>query len=192
MVMLKLILVRLNILILNPWFFLPVMSLFVLLVLRLLHNDLMRPKWDIARFPKTDDLKVGKYKVVMLPRCLFFWFQNVKYLEMTSLSLEMTSLSKEFPMEPLPGNTALTTGGFTMGYNMAWGRYRWGRFSIWCRDRALSLNYGGSKFPVSMIRDMLREVEPGVFLGRFMLKVKERYLFVFWFKLIEIEKEEAE
>ncbi len=44
---------------------------------------------------------------------------------------------------------------------------------------------GFRKSPV--VVSLVREVEEGVFLGRFMLKIRGRLFFVFWFKLIEME-----
>ena len=175
--------VRVGIFLLNPWIFVPLMSVCFLILLCWAYSIFMMPKWEAARFPKPADLKVGQYRVVMLPRCLFFWFRNVKRLEMTDGGLR-------FPTAPLPGNTATQIGQFKMGHNVAYGRFRWGKFTIWCLDLALCLNYQHSSFPFRMIRDLVRELEEGVFLGRFMLKIRGRYLFVFWFLLIDITGEE--
>ncbi|KKN00873.1 hypothetical protein LCGC14_1133460 [marine sediment metagenome] len=161
-------LVRVAIFLLNPWIFVPLMFVCFLILLRRMYSIFMMPKWEAARFPEDADLKVGQYRVVMLPRCLFFWFRNVKRLEWRKAE----------------------TGAFKMGHNLAYRRFRWGKFTIWCLDRALCLNYQHSRFPLSMIRDLVRDLGNGVFLGRFMLKIRGRYLFVFWFLLIDITGEE--
>ena len=177
--------VRVGIFLLKPWIFVPLMSACFLILLRCAYSIFMMPKWEAARFPEPADLKVGQYRVVMLPRCLFFWFRNVKRLEMTDCDLRLTTA-------PLPGNTATQSGQFKVGHNVAYGRFRWAKFTIWCLDLALCLNYQLSRFPFSMIRDLVRDLGDGVFLGRFMLKIRGRYLFVFWFLLIEMETEEAD
>lgn len=166
MVLIKLTLVRLAIFVLNPWIAYPLAGLCLLVFLRIFHNTLMMKLWDRAAFPVPDDLKVGQYRVVMLPRFLFFWFRNIKRIEIAKGS----------------------EGGFKLGYNIAYGRYKWGEFTIWGIDHSLSLNYSGSVFPISLIRDFIREIEEGVFLGRFMVKIRGRFFWVFWFLLIEIKE----
>ena len=166
-------LVRLADLFLTPWIFYPLVSLCVLILLRRLHNLLMIRKWEAGRCPDLCDFGIAEpgkekdtvrvYRVVMLPRWLFFWFHNVKRIRDTG-----------------------------KGDNLAWGWLSWSRFFLmrWrYREGAMSINYRASKMPFSIIRDLVREIEEGVFLGRFMIKIRRWLVFVFWFLLIEVEEE---
>lgn len=190
MILMKLTLVRLAIFLLNPWIVYPVAGLIFLLLARAFHNFMIMDLWDRGRCPDLWDfgivdkeVKEGEkityrlYRVKMLPRWLFFWFRNVKWI---------------------------TTDG--RGVNVAYGRRSWGRFRIDGEGGgpvmtlasaygildSLCLNYGvhdpAQKWPFRIIRDFVREIEEGVFLGRFTITIWGRLLFVFWFLLIDTKE----
>lgn len=153
----------------NPWVLYPMIA-WSLFLTCWLYNRHMMDKWDEAGFADAD-IGPGEYRVVMLPRWLFFWFRNVKEIQ--------------------------DGGHCKVGNNLAYGRFPWARFRAWMispeeaqlfkrghKTAILCLDYSLSRFPFKMIRDHVREVKPGVFLGRFMVQIRGRLFFLCWFKLI--------
>lgn len=96
----------------------------------------------------------GVYRVWMLPRWLFFWFLNVKRIEAKG------SLARP-------------------GYNTAYRVIRWGEFQA-----AESVGSGLTFVYDRLIRDYVRRIAPGRYLGQFYLVRGKRKIFVFWFLLI--------
>ncbi len=150
---------RVAIVLLSFWIITPLVVLGVLLLFRWRYNIYMMQKWKTGRVPVEDDLRFGQYRVTILPRALFFWFLNVKRIALRP------------------------DGQYKIGENLAYGLLRWGKFSVYCREEGLCLNYHISGFPFSRVRDVVREIGEGVFLGRFNLLYRGRYIFVFWFML---------
>jgi hypothetical protein len=102
----------------------------------------------------------GTYKVVMYPSWLWWWFLNVKKLSST----------------------------YGEGHNVAFGFLRWGKLRIRNQAASTLLDYSKSRWPFRNIRDYVRQVEDGYYIGKFI------YIFpivgwkkLFWFTLRKME-----
>jgi hypothetical protein len=98
---------------------------------------------------------------------------------------ELTELQGEYWVDMLTGLPSLkllahrkrfhTEGGSISGHNLLFGRWIWGRFGLepgTCRDMgdlpAVLINYDrdGNSFVSRPMRDYVRRIEPGLYLGR--------------------------
>jgi len=148
----------------DSWWFYAGISLALFSIVMLIDDRVIRRKFARGEVPKVTEF-AGVYRVYMLPRWLFFWFRNVKLIEDK-------------------GETARNGG------NVAYGRINWGKFlAIQWRGLCFHYGYGGSRFPFSMIRDFVKRIAPGVYLGLFCLYFWRFRVFLFWFLLVEKGKE---
>lgn len=151
------------------------LGLLCLYFLRDFHNRVMDRKWDRGESPGLQEM-AGRYRVWMLPRCVFFWFLNTKRIE------DKGSLSRE-------------------GQNTAFGIIKWGKFvAVESITRGMTFVYGGTYRRVEKwhIRDYIVRIAPGKYLGKFCLyrvepeEEKNRMIFLFWFTLTKTPKIRAE
>ena len=69
------------------------------------------------------------------------------------------------------------------GINKAFGRFEWGPFTIEITLDGILLNYNGARWPFVLIRDYVRELSEGMYLGKFCLKIGKKEKRLFWFTM---------
>jgi hypothetical protein len=138
-------------------------------------DDELSLLWHNGKTPEREEFE-GMYKVVMYPRWLWWWFVDVKKLGYKIWERDWAYL-----------------GGVKysfQGHNIAFGFLRWGRLKIKQPPLAILFDYSKSRWPFRNIRDYVRRVGHGYYIGKFyyiLPIVGHRQLA--WFTLRKITKE---